>query len=209
MNKKRFWILALVFIMALSLISCEEDRTTKAEDPDDLTEEAKGDETDLDDNEEVDKDDNEDLDEVASEDIFEGEVNLYFANAEYINTGDEDLERLILEKREITSQKEDLAGEIIDQLIAGPSDDSKYNLIPEAVKILDVENIDNIAHVNLSSDNLNGGSMEESFLIEQIVNSLLDLDDVHAVMFLIDGEVSESLMGHVDTSKAFTSKFKY
>ena len=45
----------------------------------------------------------------------------------------------------------------------------------------------------------------KKFTITQIVNSLLELDNIERVQFLIDGEKAESLMGHIDISEPFES----
>lgn len=210
MNKKRFWILALIFTLSLSLFACG-DSAEKEEDPSMIA-----DETEKDDSEEVQEDDEEENteeDEISnlsddSNEIFEGKINLYFANADYVNTGNEDLDKLLVEEKEIISDQEDLEMTLINELMEGPSDDSKYNLIPESVKIIDIENTDGTVYVNFSSENLNGGSIEEKFIVQQIVNTLLDLETSNEIVFLIDGEAAESLMGHIDVTGGFTEKFE-
>lgn len=210
MNKKRFWILALIFTLSLSLFACG-DSAEKEEDPSMIA-----DETEKDDSEEVQEDneeENTEEDEISnlsddSNEIFEGKVNLYFANADYVNTGNEDLDKLLVEEKEIISDQEDLEMTLINELMEGPSDDSKYNLIPESVKIIDIENTDGTVYVNFSSENLNGGSIEEKFIVQQIVNTLLDLETSNEIVFLIDGEAAESLMGHIDVTGGFTEKFE-
>lgn len=64
------------------------------------------------------------------------------------------------------------------------------------------------AVVDLSADSLEsiGGSTEESLLISQIVNTLLNsFDEVKSVQFMVDGKEIDSLMGHVDTSEPFVA----
>lgn len=210
MNKKRFWILALIFTLSLSLFACG-DSAEKEEDPSMIA-----DQTEKDDSEEVQEDDEEENTEEGeisnlsddSNEIFEGKVNLYFANADYVNTGNEDLDKLLVEEKEIISNQEDLEMTLINELMEGPSDDSKYNLIPESVKIIDIENTDGTVYVNFSSENLTGGSIEEKFIVQQIVNTLLDLETSNEIVFLIDGEAAESLMGHIDITGGFTEKFE-
>ncbi len=209
MNKKKFWILALILSLSLSLFACG-DSAKNEDDPNMLAEE-----TEKEDNEKIQEEEEEETEEIEttslnddSSEVFEGEVNLYFANADYIDTGDEDLDKLLSEKREITSQQDELEMTLIHELMKGPSDDSKYNLIPESIKLIDIENIDGSVYVNFNSENLNGGSMEEDFIVQQIVNTLLDLETSNEIVFLIDGEAAESLMGHIDVSDGFSSKFK-
>ena len=70
----------------------------------------------------------------------------------------------------------------------GPENDDLSTLIPTNVKLLGVEVSDNTAFVNFAQEGLHGGSMQEIFTIDQIVGSLLELDNVKKVQFLIDGE---------------------
>ncbi|QQY79632.1 sporulation and spore germination protein [Keratinibaculum paraultunense] len=133
------------------------------------------------------------------------EVILYFVNNEYINTGDENLEKLIPEKRIVKYGDISLEETIVQELIKGPKDDNLSTLIPANVKILGVEVSDNTAFVNFSQEDLYGSSMEETFTINQIVGSLLELDNIKRVQFLIDGEKAESLMGHFDITEPFES----
>jgi spore germination protein GerM len=60
------------------------------------------------------------------------------------------------------------------------------------------------AYVDFKSVGPSSGSMGEGFLISQIVNTLLDFDEVKQVQFLVNGEVAETLMGHVGTAEPFT-----
>jgi len=62
-----------------------------------------------------------------------------------------------------------------------------------------------VATVDLAGATLNGGSLEESFVISQIVESLTaSFEEIDSVQFLVDGEKAESLMGHFDVSTPFT-----
>ncbi len=132
------------------------------------------------------------------------EVNLYFANGEYIETGDESLEKLIVEKRMVEYGDVTLEEKIVRELMKGPENTEKAStVIPSSIKLLGVEVADGTAYVNFAQEGLYGGSMEESFTINQIVSSLLDLDSVDRVQFLIDGKKAETLMGHYSIEEAF------
>ncbi len=79
-------------------------------------------------------------------------------------------------------------------------------MIPTSIKLLGVEVSNGTAFVNFSQEGLFGGSMEEYFTVNQIVGSLLELNNIDRVQFLIDGgEKAESLMGHFDISEPFES----
>ncbi len=128
---------------------------------------------------------------------------LYFANKEYVLTGNEELEKLIPEDRSIEVKENSFAKTLILELVEGPENQELVTLIPDTVKILDVSFEDTTANVNFSSEGLQGGSMQEAFTINQIVATLLELEEVDRVQFLVDGEKAESLMGHFDISKPF------
>lgn len=131
------------------------------------------------------------------------EVVLYFANKEYIETGNEELEKLIPEARVVEYKDILLEEVIIKELIKGPKNDNTYTLIPESAKLLDVEVSDGTVFVNFSQEGLFGSSMQEAFTVAQIVSSLFELKSTERVQFLIDGEKAESLMGHLDIFKPF------
>jgi hypothetical protein len=58
--------------------------------------------------------------------------------------------------------------------------------------------------VDFSSRNLKGTMEEELLLISQIVATLTrSFDEVETVSFTVDGEESQTLMGHVDIRSAF------
>ncbi|MCF6464668.1 GerMN domain-containing protein [Clostridium sp. Cult2] len=131
------------------------------------------------------------------------EVTLYFANKEYVETGDESLEKLIPEKRIVEYGDISLEERIVKELIKGPDSEKLNTVIPSNVKLLGVEVADGTAFVNFAGEGLYGGSMQEDFTIAQIVNSLVELESVERVQFLIDGQKAETLMGHIEISEPF------
>ena len=144
---------------------------------------------------------NEDEEDVPTE---SKEVTLYFANKKYADTADESLEKLIGEKRNIKYSDISLEEAIIAELMKGPEDeDNLYTEIPPTAKLIDVKVEDSLASVNFASEGMNGGSMQEAFTINQIVASLLELDNIDKVQFLLDGEKTESLMGHYGIDQPF------
>jgi spore germination protein GerM len=86
---------------------------------------------------------------------------------------------------------------------AGPS---QY-LIPVGTKLLGLEIKDRIAYANFSreiKDNFSGGSMSEALLLNSIVHTLTQFNDVDKVQILIEGKKIESLGGHLDISQPLT-----
>ena len=133
----------------------------------------------------------------------EEEVTLYFANTEYIETGNENLKQLMPEKRTIEYKDISIEEAIVKELMKEPENHKLSTVIPATIQLIDVQVSDSIAFVNFAQEGLYGGSMQESFTISQIVNSLVELDNVDKVQFLIDGDRAESLMGHFDIREPF------
>ena len=92
---------------------------------------------------------------------------------------------------------------IIEELKKGPKKPEAETVIPETITILDVKVSNGIAFVNFDKKGLSGGSMEEDFVLGQIMDTLFELDHINKVQFLINGEKAESLMGHFDISQPF------
>jgi len=188
---KKYIALLLVTVLAISLIGCSKKDTTPKEDTDIVNE----------DNQDIENEENETVD--PSPETKKAEVTLYFANKDYVETGDESYEKLIPEIRTIEYENIPLEEAIIKELIKGPDSNELTTSIPSSITLLGAETKDGTCYVNFSQEGLYGGSMEEDFTISQIVNSLLKLDNVDRVQFLIDGEKAESLMGHFTITDPF------
>lgn len=230
LKMKKILSLILTFIMVISLAACapsnedtpEEPTDQPIEDNKDEQDESKDDEDKVveeeieevnennKDNEKEEKveedktEEEEDNDE--DKDIVENEknVDLYFANSEYIQTGNEDLERVKAETRIIKYDDETILEEaIVRELLNGPTDKDLDNGIPDTVKLIGVELKNNTAYVNFQKDGMQGASLQETLTLEQILTSLLKLESVDKVQFLLDGEIPDSLMGHISSSDAF------
>ncbi len=139
----------------------------------------------------------------------EKEVTLYFVNKKYVETGDEKLEKLIAEKRIVKYGDISLEEAVVRELMKGTENTELATEIPSNAKLINVEVSDGTAFVNFAQEGMYGGSLQESFTISQIVNSLLKLGSVKRVQFLIDGEKAESLMGHIYTMGPFEEKVEF
>lgn len=209
--KKKFIGILLGIIMVFSLVACADSEKPV----EDLTKEKVEDEDIEESDDNVNNEENEDEyeDEIEDEekekptpDIKEEkvkEVVLYFANKEYIETGNESLEKFIGEKRTVEYENMSLEEAIIEELKKGPKKSESETVIPETITILDVKVSNGIAFVNFDKKGLSGGSMEEDFILGQIMDTLFELDHINKVQFLINGEKAESLMGHFDISEPF------
>lgn len=172
---KKLGVLFIIFIMIFTLAACGtgQDKKPQDEDP------GNGDVI-------VDPD-------PQGEEV---EVTIYYMNTEYILTGDSSLERLIPVIRTVTVGKESIEEAIVAELQKTPEEEELTTALDE-INVLSIEKQDNIAYINLSSEGLNGGSLQESSILSQVVWTLTELPDIEKVQFLVDGSKRESLMGHI------------
>lgn len=114
-------------------------------------------------------------------------VNLYF--------GDNNADKLYLEKRSIDVFNKALARASILALIEGP----KTNLIPSipaGTKLLGINLKNGICTVNLSKEfilNHSGGSAGELLTLYSIVNTLTEFKTIKSVAILVEGQAGKSL----------------
>lgn len=124
------------------------------------------------------------------------QVTLYFANEEYIMTGNETLKKVLPVEKEVTVGEKSLEAVILAEIQKKPEGE-KLSTTLENIKILSVDTAENIAYVNLAGDRLSGGSLQEDLVLHQIIYSLTELEDIDAVQLLVDGSKRETLMGHI------------
>lgn len=94
---------------------------------------------------------------------------------------------------------------VIDELRADRDEGSVYTkAIRDDIDVKSVRVEGDMAIVDFSSQNLHGGSAEESFIINSVVKSLLALDGIERVQFLVDGEIRDTLMGHYEIEEPYT-----
>lgn len=199
MTKKRFSLILISLLLVLSLVACETSNGDNIPDTDET--EVDGNDTNTGDNDNQNDNDNDSDNTVNDEKII---AKLYFANDEYLETGDIKLERFGVEERELTND-DNIVKSVYEELLKGPEDSDKLSTVLDKDFILLNSYIkDDTAYLDFKGDTLVGGSLEESFFIDQIVGSLVGLDNITKVQFLIDGEASGSLMGHFSIDEPFT-----
>lgn len=212
---KKYIAIFLSIIMILSLTACTSSKnspeTSSNNQPEDSQVEQKNDKKDEKVDEKKAKNDKKNDSTSAKKDIEKPEeknnveeVNLYFVNKDYIETGDESLEKLIPERRIIEYKDITLEEAIVRELIKGPESISLSTGIPPNIELIDVKVSDGIISVNFAQEGLHGGSMEEQLTLNQIIKTLLELDNVNKIQFLVNGEKAETLMDHFDISEPFT-----
>ena len=146
---------------------------------------------------------------ISSEQVSSGEVEAKNQSEKITQTvkvyySDDQAENLVEKQINIqVTGEESLEKTIVESLKTKPTDSSIHSVIYENVKINSVKVSDKLAKVDLSSDGLNGSSTQEVFFKDAIILALTNLDTVDSVQFLVDGEVAETLMGHIEVSEPF------
>lgn len=133
---------------------------------------------------------------VPEDEDEEVTLTLYFANQEYIMTGDDELDQVVSLDKDINLEERAIEEVIIEELQNEPEDENLTTML-RSIEILGVEIEENIAYVDFSSKDLSGGSLEETLILNQIVFSLTELAEVEQVQILVDGDIQETLMGHI------------
>ncbi len=121
------------------------------------------------------------------------EVVLYFADA----SGN----KLEKETRQIP-KVEGMARAVVNELINGPQDDNLLPTIPSATTLEDI-NIkeDGTCIVDFSEELMThhpGGLLNEELTVYSIVNTLSQFPTVSQVKILVDGQVQDTIAGHMD-----------
>lgn len=124
------------------------------------------------------------------------EITLYFMDKAIVETGQGDYSELIKETRTIMVDDRPIEQIILEELQNGPKSDKAVTMFRKDLQIISVEEADSIAYVNLSSQSLHGGSLEELGILLQVGYSLTELDNIDKVQFLVDGTKKETLLGH-------------
>jgi germination protein M len=102
--------------------------------------------------------------------------------------------------------------ELVAELIRGPlSPDLTPALPPETrVKSAFIDPATGTAYIDFSREvqtQFPGGAWTETLAIYSVVNTLTeDFPDIKQVQFLVEGNVTESLAGHIDTTRPFAPR---
>lgn len=178
MKKWRLFVLALAVILIFAACTPQQSPGKNIEDPS-----------------EVEEPKQEEDDPIAEEENTT--IKLYYVNNDYVNAGDESLDKVIPVEKEVVLEGKKVEELIIEELQKSPKDE-KLSTSLEKLNITSVEIKGDTAFVNFSSENLYGSSLEETLVLHQIVFSLTELPDVEQVQILVDGEKQETLMGHME-----------
>jgi len=72
--------------------------------------------------------------------------------------------------------------------------------VPSTTKLIGLSIFEGLATVNFSNEiqiDFNGGALLESLMIQAIVNTLTEFPEIKSVQILVNGEVVESIGGHI------------
>jgi germination protein M len=147
------------------------------------------------------------------------EAQLFFINAEYVETGNESLAKLLIEERIIEVPEGENSYVTLLEALALVTDETKTTMITDAVTFNDVyqsQEDEEMIVVDLGEEGLSSGSFGEAMFISQIVETLLNNEEITGtdgmtptkVQFLVNGEITETLMGHIDSSEPFISELQ-
>lgn len=142
---------------------------------------------------------------AASSQPEENEVTItvYYANEDYIRTGDDSLDKVIPVKKDVLVGERAIEDLIVAELQREPEEEQLTTLLAD-LDVLKVHTVGGIAYVDISGEQLSGGSLTESMILLQLVYSLTELEEVDAVQVLVDGDQADSLMGHIEIREPLT-----
>jgi len=97
----------------------------------------------------------------------------------------------------------DRVKQIVAELISGPSNPDSLPAVPQGTRLRQAYVLDDgTAFLDFSSDlveGMGGGSMEELLTVYSIIDSVvLNVSEIRRVGILIEGEIIETLNGHMD-----------
>ena len=102
--------------------------------------------------------------------------------------------------------QDEMLGEIIIQeLIKGPSIESKLKpIFPNETKLLSFSIKDEIAYINLSSQaNISMSPAKEESCLKSMINSLTQINTIKKIKIMIENKDTESFGGNFNVSKPF------
>ena len=126
--------------------------------------------------------------EISEDQLRQTIVSLYFPNKE---TKELEPEARLVDIKEILENPYE---KIVNLLIEGPKDESKERIVPENTKLLSSQLEGDRLTLDFSSDFLNYDKTDEKAkenLINSIVNTLTQLNEVNSIKILIDGSENE------------------
>ncbi|KXS41283.1 MULTISPECIES: GerMN domain-containing protein [unclassified Candidatus Frackibacter] len=138
---------------------------------------------------------------LTSSPVQTRKVKLYFSYNQAQN--------LKAEIREI--KVDNIYRQTIEELIKGPTEEELTMTIPQGTKLIDLKLENKVLKLNFNSKfrkNHWGGSTGETMTIYSIVNTMTQFPEVNSVLFLLEGEKIETLVGHVGLEDPIPPNYK-
>ena len=84
---------------------------------------------------------------------------------------------------------------LINLLIEQPKNEKLQSAIPNGTKVLGAELKGDVVYLDLSNEFIENNSVEEKTIINAIVNTLTELNEVNGVKILINGQENKEFKG--------------
>jgi len=93
--------------------------------------------------------------------------------------------------------------EVMTELLKGPETDDLSRVIPEGTVLRGITLEYGVAYVDFSEELLQAkvGGEAEAILVDSIVKTLTQLEEVDSVQMLVEGEIVETIAGHIPIDK--------
>lgn len=127
--------------------------------------------------------------EITDEQMRTALVTLYYMNKETKELTPEgkmiDVKKLLADPYET----------LINLLIEQPKNEKLQSSIPNGTKVLGAELKGDVVYLDLSNEFIENNSVEEKTIINAIVNTLTELNEVNGVKILINGQENKEFKG--------------
>lgn len=127
--------------------------------------------------------------EITDEQMRTALVTLYYMNKEIKELTPEgkmiDVKKLLADPYET----------LINLLIEQPKNEKLQSAIPNGTKVLGAELKGDVVYLDLSNEFIENNSVEEKTIINAIVNTLTELNEVNGVKILINGQENKEFKG--------------
>ena len=127
--------------------------------------------------------------EITDEQMRTALVTLYYMNKETKDLTPEG--KMIDVKKLLTDPYETLINLLIEQ----PKNEKLQSAIPNGTKVLGAELKGDVVYLDLSNEFIENNSVEEKTIINAIVNTLTELNEVNGVKILINGQENKEFKG--------------
>ena len=126
--------------------------------------------------------------EISDTQLRETSITLYFLNKQ---TNELDSEKRFVDSAKLVANPYKY---IVQELVNGPQNENFSSLFPENTLILDASINNSCVALNFSEDLLKFQDETQKYnIINSILNSLIQLNEVTSIRFLINGETSDAL----------------